>query len=96
MLLTATVNCKGYVTTLKPTDFKHGFIRERGQSFIKCYDFIAPLMTVYNNGKTLNIWIKPDEELVNNDIDDVHYSALERFCKDVNIPLKIDNKRVEL
>lgn len=96
MLLTATVNCEGYVTTLKHTGFKHGFIRERGCSFIKCYDFISPLMTVYNNGKNLNIWIKPDEELVNNDIDDVHYSALERFCKDVNIPLKIDNKRVEL
>lgn len=96
MLLTATVNSKGYVTTLKSTGFKNGFLRERGQSFIKCYDFIEPLATSYNNGKNLNIWIKPDEEIVDDDITDVHYSALESFCKDVNIPLKIDNKRVEL
>lgn len=96
MLLTATVNLEGYVTTLKQTGFQHGFIKECGQSFIKCYNFINPLATVYNNGKNLNIWVKSDEELVDNDINDVHYSALESFCKDVNIPLKIDNKRVEL
>ena len=95
MLLIATVNSEGYVTTLKQKGFKNGFIRERGQSFIKCYDFINPLAAAHNSGKKLCIWIKPDEEPVD-DISRVHYSDLESFCKDVNIPLKIDNKRMEL
>lgn len=39
--------------------------------------------------------LKKAEELVD-DISRVHYSALERFCKAVDIPLMIDNKRMEL